>query len=232
MLDAEPQVDKFIIALRRWTSIWQLAPESSLDPLNPNGPIPFTSTALLGLAYTRLQLDLGPSRLLLTRDPQAVTCSLLHSAPLVRSQSLVPALLHATHALSIPVKLGVEYVSRSQAFVWSIQNALCGMEFAVFLSKWLKAIGLTKADKPPEEHEQRILDWIYRVVEEGRSSLEGQDTMSGTLTCDQLAYFIVSLWARIMRGNAQWPFVDMIGHSLELYAEAISSPTQRSPGET
>ncbi|KAJ6083057.1 hypothetical protein N7467_007192 [Penicillium canescens] len=37
-------------ALHAWTSQWQRAPESSLDPRNPNGPVTFTSTALLGLA--------------------------------------------------------------------------------------------------------------------------------------------------------------------------------------
>ncbi|KAL3481531.1 hypothetical protein BJX99DRAFT_270739 [Aspergillus californicus] len=218
-LHTVPQVDKYIEALRRWTSIWQRAPESSLDPLNPNGPIPFTSTALLGLAYTRLHLDLGPSRMLNTQDPQEITRALLHSAPLTRSPRLIPALLHATHALSVPVKLGVEYVARSQAFVWSIQHALCGLEFAVFVHKWLKAVGQTRHKQPLEEHEQRLLDWVRRVVDEGRSSIEDQDTVSGYMDCDQLAYFVVYLWARIMRGNTQWAFVDTIGRSLELYAE-------------
>ncbi|KAE8151067.1 hypothetical protein BDV25DRAFT_139224 [Aspergillus avenaceus] len=213
-----PPVDIFENALRRWTSTWQLAPESSLDPLNPNGPIPFTSTALLGLAYVRLQLDLGPCRMLASRDPQKISSTLLHSAPLVRGRRLLPALLHATHALSIPVKLGLEYVSRSQAFVWSIQHALCGLEFAVLLSKWLQAVGRTQQQHPLEEHEQRLLNWVRRIVEEGRNSLDDEDTTSD-LDCDRLAFFVVRLWARIMRGNAQWPFVDIIGHSLEMYAE-------------
>lgn len=53
---------------------------------------------------------------------------------------LLPAILHAAHALSIPVRLGVNYVARSHAFVWSIQHSLCGVEFAVFLSRWLYCI--------------------------------------------------------------------------------------------
>ncbi|PIG88161.1 hypothetical protein AARAC_007251 [Aspergillus arachidicola] len=213
------QLDIFENALRRWTSTWQLAPESSLDPLNPNGPIPFTSTALLGLAYTRLQLDLGPCRALITRDPRQIASTLLDSGPLVRSRRLLPALLHATHALSIPVKLGLEYISRSQAFVWSNQHALCGVEFAVLLSKWLHAVSETQERQPLEEHEQRLLNWVRRIVEEGRTSLDdSEDNTSDGLNCERLAFFVVHLWARIMRGNAQWPFIDIIGHSLELYA--------------
>jgi hypothetical protein len=63
------------------------------------------------------------------------------SPDIQRGPHLLPALLHATHALSIPVNLGIEYVSRSQAFVWSIQHALCGLEFAVLVNKWLKCTG-------------------------------------------------------------------------------------------
>ncbi|KAI9375091.1 hypothetical protein BJX61DRAFT_495263 [Aspergillus egyptiacus] len=220
-----PQIDILTNALRRWTSTWQLAPESSLDPLNPNGPIPFTSTALLGLAYTRLQLDLGPCRMLKTQDPRVIASAMIHSPPISRDPHLLPALLHATHALSIPVKLGVEYVSRSQAFVWSIQHALCGLEFAVLLDKWLKVVGRTREEKPLEEHEQRLLDWIQRVVDEGRSSVEDEHDMSGAGDCDRLAFFVVRLWARIMRGNAQWPFVDVIGQSLEIYASGAAVVT-------
>lgn len=145
-----PNADNTRNALRRWTSRWQLAPESSLDPLNPNGPIPFTSTALLGLAYARLELDMGPARMLKTRNPREIVQGLLRSPSIDRGPHLLPALLHATHALSIPVKLGVQYVSRSQAFVWSIQHALCGLEFAVLLDKWLKAIGRSMDDRPLE----------------------------------------------------------------------------------
>lgn len=73
------------------------------------------------------------------------------------------------------------------------------------------------------EHEQRILDWIRRVVEEGRSSVEDEDTNPEDLNCNRLAFFVVRLWARVMRGNAQWPFVDVIGQSLELYVEALDT---------
>jgi hypothetical protein len=69
------------------------------------------------------------------------------------------------------------------------------------------------------EHEQRLLDWIRRIVEEGRSSIDDWTPPTEALDCDQLAFHVVKLWARIMRGNAQWPFVDVIAHSLELYAD-------------
>jgi hypothetical protein len=125
------------MAFRRWKFIWQAAPESSLDPHNENGPIPFTSTAFLGLSYIRLNLDLGPFRLLDTRDPSRIAAALYSSPSPERGAQLIPALLHSAHALSIPVKLGVDYVSKSQAFFWSVEHSICSLECAVLLSKWL-----------------------------------------------------------------------------------------------
>lgn len=138
-------------ALRAWTTQWQKTPESSLDPRNPNGPVTFTSTALLGLAYVRLAFDMGSSSSsssnsssntsALTSGNAAHIATHLHRLPpLPRSPHLLPAVLHAAHALSIPVKLGVDFVVRSHAYSWSIQHSLCGVEFAVFLSKWLFCI--------------------------------------------------------------------------------------------
>ncbi|KAL7952462.1 hypothetical protein V8C34DRAFT_319010 [Trichoderma compactum] len=47
----DEELNKIERALRSWTLVWKHAPESSLDPTNENGPIPFTSSALLGLAH-------------------------------------------------------------------------------------------------------------------------------------------------------------------------------------
>ncbi|KAJ5986743.1 hypothetical protein N7451_011108 [Penicillium sp. IBT 35674x] len=88
--------------LHAWTSQWQRAPESSLDPRNPNGPVTFTSTALLGLAYVRLALNLGSYKILGSRDPQDIANKLLQMPRLPSGPHILPAILHATHALSIP----------------------------------------------------------------------------------------------------------------------------------
>jgi hypothetical protein len=134
--------------LHAWTSQWQRAPESSLDPRNPNGPVTFTSTALLGLAYVRLGLDLGAHKILRSRDPTDIANRLLVMPKLPAGPHLLPAILHATHALSIPVRLGINFVARSHAFVWSIQHSLCGLEFAIFLSKWLFCLSNCQKSRP------------------------------------------------------------------------------------
>ena len=94
-------------ALNAWKAGWKRTPGSSIDPQNPAGPIAFTSTALLGLAYIRLHLDLGPCRRLVTQDPLQIARALQESPPIVRSPKLIMALLHSAHALSIPVAFAV-----------------------------------------------------------------------------------------------------------------------------
>ena len=127
--------------------MWQQAPESSLDPHNENGPIPFTSSSLLGLAYVRLSLNLGPCRQLETRDPYRIASALYRSPRPQRSYRLTPALIYSAHALSIPVRLGIDHVARSQAFFWSVRHSLSSLECAVLLSKWLLSLDAPGADK-------------------------------------------------------------------------------------
>ncbi len=128
-------IDELSQALRAWQATWERTPESSLDPSNPNGPVAFNSTALLRLAYIRLHSDLGPCRRLDTRDPIRIAAALKDSPPLIRSARLGRAVLQSAHALSIPVKIGIAFVARTQTFSWSIQHSLCNLECAFLLSK-------------------------------------------------------------------------------------------------
>ena len=124
-------------ALRAWQIGWERTPESSLEPNNPNGPIAFNSTAILRLAHIRLHVDLGPCRHLETRDPRRNAAAFRDFPPLKRSPDIIRAVLQSAHALSIPVKIGIAFVARTQTFSWSIQHSLCNLECAFLLSKSL-----------------------------------------------------------------------------------------------
>ncbi|BCR87685.1 uncharacterized protein ACHE_40249A [Aspergillus chevalieri] len=215
------QKDEIRNSLRAWTSQWQRAPESSLDPRNPNGPVPFTSTVLLGLAYIRLAFNIGSYGTLRSRDPEQIANKLLDLPRLPGGPHLLPAILHATHALSIPVKLGISFVSRGHTYVSSIQHSLCGMEFAVFISKWLHCISECRTRRSLDEHEIRLINWISDIVEEGRTSGD-EDLCPGPVSpsdCLHLAYAAVKLWARLIKGNEQWAILRIIGESLDIYAD-------------
>ncbi|KAJ5741000.1 hypothetical protein N7493_000872 [Penicillium malachiteum] len=222
-------------ALRNWTSIWQATPESTLDPRNENGLISFTSSALLGMAYIRLHLDTGPYRRLETRSPDLIACSLCNLPTLARSPSLIPALLYAVHALSIPVRLGIDFVARSQASFWSMRHALASFESAVFLAKWLDSIFIhqTQSSDPLSDNELRMLHWVRRIVHEYRTSADVEEyrnyyvssisTSVDQLDSSKLGIETLLIWSRFFRQNVQWPFINIMGLSLETFARKLQT---------
>ena len=224
--------------LGAWKTGWKRAPESSLDPQNPNGPVAFTSTALLGLAYIRLHVDMGPLRHLETRDPEQIASSLFHTPDLRRDPRLTPALLHSAHALSIPVRLGIDFVARTQTFFWSIQHSLCSLECAFLLSKWLAVLSRLKTEggAPVTEHERKLLLWVRSLLEETEMTVplngdandqsvltESRELLGDTNKIKSLSVAVVRVWSKTFKGNTSWAIVDMIGSALEIYADTLES---------
>jgi hypothetical protein len=87
------------------------------------GPVAFNSTALLKLAYIRLHTDLSSSRSLETRDHVLIAQAFGDAPLLVRSPRLCRAVVQAIHALSMLVKMGVNYVAKTKSLEWSMQHS-------------------------------------------------------------------------------------------------------------
>jgi len=222
--------------LSAWKSGWRRTPESSLDPQNPNGPVAFTSTALLGLAYIRLHVDMGPLRHLETRDATQIAASLLNTPDIRRDPRLTPALLHSAHALSIPVRLGIDFVARTQTFFWSIQHSLCSLECAFLLSKWLVILSRLEREggAPVTEHERKLLLWVRSLLDETEMTIpldgdandqtvlhESRELLQDTRRMKALSVAVVRVWSKTFKGNTSWAIVDMIGSALEMYADML-----------
>ncbi|KAL4953952.1 hypothetical protein BDW69DRAFT_205510 [Aspergillus filifer] len=224
------EVEKLERGLRSWTSCWQQAPESTLDPNNENGPIPFTSSSFLALAYVRIYLHLGPYRALETRDPARIANAIASSPDIERSEDTIVALLYATHMLGIPVRLGVERVARSQAFFWSVRHSLSSLECGVLLSKWLAKLSVTMGEIPLSDSEGRILYWVRRIVEEAYSVIdfdgEGEESSQSMHLINvrdpaDLSLAVLNIWAHFFKSNTQWPFINIIGLGLEMYRSIL-----------
>ncbi|KAL2837696.1 hypothetical protein BJY01DRAFT_251321 [Aspergillus pseudoustus] len=219
----EDDLNRLETALVTWTHMWQQAPESSIDPANENGPIPFTSSSMLGLAYVRLSLNLGPFRQLETRDPARIALALAESPPVRRNGRMIPALIYAIHSFSIPVRLGVDYVARSQAFFWSVRHALASFECVILLSKWLFALATAREPKL-SANERRILRWTTLIVEEAFDSMDVDENSSiPSSTPGDLALGVLEIWSRFFQHNSQWQFINILGESLAKYGAHLAS---------
>lgn len=216
------ELNKLDRGLRSWTTSWQQAPESSLDPNNDNGPVPFTSSSLLGLAYVRIHLNIGPFRQLETRDPETIAKALLKCPDVERSDDVISALLYAAHALSIPVRLGVDRVARSQAFFWSVRHSLSGFECAILLSKWLASLQRSVGEVALNVNEDRMLHWVRCIVEEAFAAVDfDEEDVDLRRDPQGLSFAVLKVWAHFFRSNTQWPFINVMGASLQRYRELL-----------
>ncbi|KAI7217958.1 hypothetical protein KC333_g3901 [Hortaea werneckii] len=214
------------VALDRWKSLWRRDRGSSLDPDNPDGPLPFTSVAFLALGYVRLHLNMGPQRNLSSRDPEIIAAALGKVGAVERGSAVTTAISHSVHALSLPIRMGIEYVSRSQMFFWSCQHSLCGLECAVFTWKWLETIHVSCDLRRLAEDEACMVDWIRSLVCEATQSIGNQIIPSAkqnvaNLSFVELGVTVLRLWSRVFIGNTMWPVICQIGKSLESFASTV-----------
>lgn len=212
-------------AVRNWQSGWKRSPESSLNPLDPNGPVAFNSTALLRLAYIRLNMDTGPGRALGTRDPLQIAQALRDTPAIKRGPKLMRALLHSSHALSIPIKIGIRLVAKTQTFIWSIQHSLCSLECALLLGKWLEAISaLGPEPEPPiSDSEMRILSLVRTVLDETEFRVPSEEQLDLPQLAKHLNAGVLRVWAAIFKGAQTWAIVEVIGTSLDIYADMLEA---------
>ncbi|KAJ5673316.1 hypothetical protein N7507_002443 [Penicillium longicatenatum] len=238
--------DTFVTALDRWTSCWQRTPESNLEPLDPNGPLPFTSTALLSLAYVSNCSDGFRSQKMSTWAPAEIAEDLRTSLSVARNWNTLLAAYHATNLLATLVKIGIQYFKHNQAVLWSIEATLCGLGSSIFLDKWLRRALDTMEETPLTgllahflslyqvlfvertlngslflDHEVRLLDWIQEVVYEGLSSLN-DPTLDKSIRPSLLPDQIIGVWSHIMQGNSPLSFIRMIGDVLVEYRQTSS----------
>ncbi|KAG4430609.1 hypothetical protein IFR05_013904 [Cadophora sp. M221] len=214
------EISKLGQVLRIWQIGWEKAPESSLDPMNPYGPVAFSSTALLRLAYIRLHCDLGPCRGLETRDPQVIATTLKACPPLTRSPLMSRAILQAAHALSIPVKIGIKFVAHTHTLLWSMQHSLGNLECAFLLSRWLHMISESMEDLTVDE--RNLLEMVRSIVGETHFAVEPEDggNIEGSMGVKRLSVAVVRIWAEVFTGNHHvFPLVKVIGLALEGYAD-------------
>lgn len=213
-------------ALILWQKQWELSPESNMEPRSPSGPIAFNSTPLLRLAWIRLQSDLGPCRYLASRDPMLIASAFRRSPPLRRDPNLFRSVLQAAYALSVPVRMGITYVSKTQTISWSVQHSLCNFECAIFLSKWFEALALTVTEQPLSPEELALIKMIRTMINESGlfhknafSEIGRQENWQASVY--RLSTAVARIWAKIYSGTYVWDIVYTIGMSLKIYADTL-----------
>ncbi|KAK5168293.1 uncharacterized protein LTR77_006862 [Saxophila tyrrhenica] len=219
-------VDSISNALQRWQARWENCPESTIDPVSASGPVAFNSTALLRLAWIRLHADLGPCRSLASGDSNLIVEAFKSCPPLRRHPGLAVPIVQAGHALSIPVRLGIAYVSKTQTLSWSVQHSLCNLECAIFVSKWFDTVATTLSTTPLTAQEVGLIYMFRSIVQETGffkdEAFESPNDEQGWRTLIRhLGTATATLWAEIFSGTHVFDFVSTIGVSLRKYTKQL-----------
>ncbi|TPX16232.1 uncharacterized protein E0L32_012430 [Thyridium curvatum] len=204
-------------ALQIWQASWETTWESTLDPLSDKGPFGLTATALLRLAYIRLNTDVGPRRGLLERDLDTMIRT---KSKLQRSLHIDRTILHAAHALSIPVRLGVSYMSSSVNPIWTIEHSICSLECALLLKDWLETIAAVTRSAGAEEGlrkgEKKLLDIVVDIIKETDFSATLNIMEDEASRYQRMAATVIKIWAQIFQGTHVLEIDDAIGASFQL----------------
>ncbi|KAE8420800.1 hypothetical protein BDV36DRAFT_306294 [Aspergillus pseudocaelatus] len=206
-------------ALRKWTLYWQRTPESNLEPFDPNGPLPFMSSAWLSFAYIRncSQFSDSHSQEIFSWNVASIARA-LHSSPSANHEwDELLAAHHATHFMGILVRLGIQYIKHNRASLWSIEAALCGLECSVFLDKWLRAFHTSMGPKSLTDHEHLLLEWTRDIVRDGSISINGACPDISSNRPEDLVNYTIEVWCHIMQGDSPWPFISMLGDAVVEY---------------
>jgi hypothetical protein len=212
-------IKSFENALRLWQLSWEYTPESTLDALSIKGPFGLTATALFRLAYIRLSSESSPCRSLLSREIRYV---IGENSVIDRSPPVDRAVLHAAHALSIPVRLGIATVAQTKTPIWSIEHSLCSLECALLLKNWLEMISATIRSFSLEglrKVEKRLLDIITEIIKE-TSFADTIDIIEDDASHFQrMAGIVIKIWAQMFQGIQIYEIDSFIGASLQLLAD-------------
>lgn len=221
------------VALRSWQESWEASYDSTLDPSSPKGPIGFNSTAVLRLVYIRINVNTGPKRQLITSNPEEIASAFAEGQVQIgnRSPHLDRAVLQCIHALSVPVRVGVAFVARTQTFSWSIQHALSNLECALLLTHWLRSIAQSVEGSGPESlrsDERKLLDMAVSLVLETELADAIENMQYDGVGIRRLAASTMRIWAETFKGFQVFEIVHRIGLGLCLVADMLDTEIRGS----
>ncbi|KAI0806437.1 hypothetical protein GGR55DRAFT_690035 [Xylaria sp. FL0064] len=214
-------VERIEIALRAWQVSWEGTDEPVIDPLSSKvSSFGLSSTALLRLAYIRLYFNRGTCRGVIQGD-----LTLMDDQPILeRCLHVERAVLHAAHALSVPVRLGIAYMATTKTSIWSVEHSVCSLESALLLKTWLVVISTVVQSSGTyvlRTSEKKLLDIVTSIIKE--------TDFSGILVLadddpsryQHMAMAVIKLWSCVFQGIHVLEIDDDVSGYLRLAAESI-----------
>jgi len=216
-------VTTFEAALRAWQVSWEAVDEATLDPHSATSPFGLSSAALLRLSFIRLNVKHEVCRGTFWGGSPALMTEI---SALDRSLHVERAVLHAAHALSMLVRLGISYMATTKTSIWSIEHSVCSLESAVLLKNWLAMISTVVASSGTDGlrvSEKKLLGIFTAIIKEtdyaGILSLPDDNA----IRYQRMAATIIELWASLFQGPHILEIDDEVSSALRVLADSIQT---------
>ncbi|CAG8894275.1 unnamed protein product [Penicillium egyptiacum] len=136
------------------------------------------------------------------------------------------AVLQCIHALSVPVRLGIPSIARTQTLNWSIQHSLCSLECAFLLNHWLQVIaqGIESSGiQTIRDDERKLLNMFLRIVREADLMVPSDCADGDANAVRRLAASTVRLWAETFKGFHVFEISHVVEESLAIVAGILDA---------
>lgn len=210
---------KFRRALCRWDGSWSRNRENTAQPIAYMAPLGFNATAVFRIAWIRLSFNMAVCRNFSTRDPAIIAAAFAQSPMPERSPRLYSAVLQSAHALSIPVRIGIRYASKTQILSWSIIHSIANLECALFLSKWLERASLES--ELLEAEEKVLIRIIARILIETPFFEPSSDDYCSAGVIKHIAYSVLRLFTEMFKESHLFDAIGTCIEAVDQYAATL-----------
>ncbi|KAL9473355.1 hypothetical protein ACSS6W_007735 [Trichoderma asperelloides] len=210
---------KFRRALCRWDGSWSRNRENATQPIAYMAPLGFNATAVFRIAWIRLSFNMAVCRNFSTRDPAIIAAAFAQSPMPERSPRLYSAVLQSAHALSIPVRIGIRYASKTQILSWSIIHSIANLECALFLSKWLERASLESESL--EQEEKVLIRIIARILKETPFFEPSSEDYCSAVVIRHIAYSVLRLFTEMFKESHLFDAIGTCIEAVDQYAATL-----------
>jgi hypothetical protein len=81
------------------------------------------------------------------------------------------------------------------------------------------------------DSEEKIIHWVRSIIDEAYAVTDFTDSSAGATDFHDPAHLglgVLQIWAHFFSSNTQWPFINIIGMSLEKYRIMLANQGQSS----
>ena len=91
------------------------------------------------------------------------------------------------------------------------------------MSKWLEALSVPVREPELTEDEKKIISIVRSMLDETEFAVPSDVSSDSPNLTKHLSAGVLRVWATIFKGTQTWAIVDVIGISLNLFADMLES---------